>query len=267
MIKTITYIFILLKTFLNLYAQSVEIFNDDGTPCYKYTMGIDKYEGKVIKCKREGEWKEYRKGKLYTKSFYKNDKLNGTTIVYDKNGLKEREISYLNGIEHGERREYYRGKLVSIRNLNSGKREGLSLSFYSSDTTATLYKNDFALKSYYLWTKKVKKIKTERIVINDSVYIKKDYSKNGNIKLKSKMLNGFKNGEITFYHNNGNLKETSIFKKGKRNGSITLFHSDGIQCKMKGQYISNKRNGKFIYYDTKGKKIRKEYYENDIVVK
>lgn len=57
--------------------------------------------------------------------------------------------------------------------------------------------------------------------------------------------------------------ETSNYSTdGKKDGDYTETYADSKETKVKGQYSNGQKDGKWMYYDTKGKLIRQEIFEN-----
>ena len=83
---------------------------------------------------------------------------------------------------------------------------------------------------------------------------------NGNYASIQEFKNGIGEGTWINYYENGNLKEIGTYQKNKVAGPIQKFYPSG-KIKAKGNYREWRiRIGEWIYYDEKGKVIKKEDY-------
>ena len=57
------------------------------------------------------------------------------------------------------------------------------------------------------------------------------------------------------------LKSVSHFKNNEQVGEYVAYYEDG-SLREKGQYVAGKKNGKFYFYDEKGKVTKTERYKN-----
>ena len=58
------------------------------------------------------------------------------------------------------------------------------------------------------------------------------------------------------------LKEASEYKNDSRNGHFTSYYETGVK-EMEGEYLADKKTGKWSVYDKTGKLTETLFYEND----
>jgi hypothetical protein len=71
---------------------------------------------------------------------------------------------------------------------------------------------------------------------------------------------------MTEYWKNGNKKSVTYFSRRLKRYWTMTFHSNGTPA-SKGRFNGDKKKGKWVYYDTNGRKIRKERYNWDGMLK
>jgi antitoxin component YwqK of YwqJK toxin-antitoxin module len=77
----------------------------------------------------------YPNGKLFVESYYKNDKLDGSSKAYFSTGTLEASVSYKNGKLNGPAKEYYEtGKVRRSDNFVNGQMEGLTKIYNDNGT-------------------------------------------------------------------------------------------------------------------------------------
>lgn len=157
----------------SIYVEDSIIYKDQ----VPFSGCIEKYdeEGElVLKLKSkdgilEGEFIEYRSGKVYQKGNYIDNVVRGKLITYYETG-ETLGISYAdsNGFTHGEVKTYYRNQNIKkIQNYRHGFKEGVYKFYYKDgslsdsiiyekgeiiDTTFGYYKNG-KLRSLYPYSK------------------------------------------------------------------------------------------------------------------
>lgn len=130
------------------------------------------------------------------------------------------------------------------------------------------------------------------------------YTDSGQIERKEFFILNEKSGK-QYYYNDGRLNKIESYLQGKKSGREVLFNLDSIitqlleydngilinqqkinridianqkqgtwieldtnlVIRIQGNYLNNKKNGYFKYYDTKEKLIRIDLYENDVLIK
>ncbi len=88
-----------------------------------YPMGRLMFTAELANGKYNGEMRYYSwGGKLRSVSRYKDGKRDGETVLYDEDGNKKAEISYVGDVMHGAFKWYYpNGTLKGVRIMDNGK--------------------------------------------------------------------------------------------------------------------------------------------------
>ena len=84
--------------------------------------------------KLEGEVETFYKKKITAKRNYKENKLSGLALIYDKSGEITAEINYLEGEIHGSALYFSSGKLTRKANFNKGEMHGKIQQFSLTQT-------------------------------------------------------------------------------------------------------------------------------------
>ncbi len=63
------------------------------------------------------------------------------------------------------------------------------------------------------------------------------------------------------YYDNGARKANILFNEGEKEGDASFYYKTG-EIQIKGKFSSNKRQGRWLYYDENGKKIAVERYRH-----
>ena len=79
-------------------------------------------------------------------------------------------------------------------------------------------------------------------------------------------LEKFAGNVFTEFYEDGNIKSKSEMSKGIKNGKYQAFYPDG-KLQINGKFKNNKRNGTWNYFDENGKSIRKEKWKNGVLSK
>lgn len=139
---------------------------------------------------------------------------------------------------------YPDGKLESTGYIKNGKKDGI----------ASLYYPNGKLKQQGLW-------------VNDQQEgIWTFYYEDGTISSKINFFNNFQNGLSVFYFPNGSIEQETQFKGGKPHGISKSYFRDINKVKEQAEWISGKRNGITIVYDSLGNNFKEYQYLDDQLV-
>jgi len=96
--------------------------------------------GQYYKQKKVGIWKNFDPaGDILSQSFYIDDKLNGPSRIYYKDGSISEERHYKNGVEHGKHTEYHtNGKVKYEASFVDGYPDGEVVYFYETGRIQTV---------------------------------------------------------------------------------------------------------------------------------
>lgn len=240
-----------------MYFRNNEIWNrtrfdSTGTVIYKYVSdnGNGVYDFK------------YANGQTLIKQTYKGGILNGITERYLMNGTKTVETNFINGDQHGVRKEYFDedGKLASEANYAYNDRNGIT----------TVYWENGAKRS------------EEHFIDGDLYGEQKYYYSNGNLMKEGTWEAGSVNGELKLYAEDGTLEFIRYYKDGmvlgysyfdkdgkpvamipfeKASGKFTAYYQNGNKS-MEGEYVNGRFEGRVIEYFANGKIAEDENYKN-----
>jgi antitoxin component YwqK of YwqJK toxin-antitoxin module len=153
--------------------------------------------------------------------------------------------------------------------LNADHSEGIEKSFSFGKLKTEIHfkeKGKFqAAKSYD--TKTGRLIKTETIVdFKKLVGTTTTYYPNGKPKEMEHRDTSGAVDRYSAYFEGGGRRIIISYKDGKRNGLMTEYNPNGT-VKEKGNYVNDKREGVFSFYDVRGKLLVSRKFRADKVVK
>jgi antitoxin component YwqK of YwqJK toxin-antitoxin module len=246
---------------------------------HNYVNG--KLEGRVIESKiKDYDTVPY----VEIDAFYKNGKLNGKYLEYEKSGAityVKIEANYKNGILHGHYIEsvapnskdkecdYVNGELdgkwisyssfVStgigcIQYYKLGRRDSISIWYSPNGKPKTIIRynkkgEDHGLRQEFY---EDGTIKTEIDYVNDSKHGQwKEYYENGKLARLTNYANGRKHGQEKVYYINGALKRLTNFVNDEENGEETLYYETG-KIKEKKHFKMGTKTGKWTWHDEDG---------------
>ena len=96
----------------------------------------------------------YDNGKKKYDIQYKNDKIDGKTIYWDKNGNLINVVNYSNDKFHGEWIDYYKnGNMQHIINYRYGQKHGTEIWYYQSGNmkSQAIYESDIIISDLIRW--------------------------------------------------------------------------------------------------------------------
>ena len=204
--------------------------------------------------------------------------------VIAKEILNEKgEIVSVEGeIPNGLIKEYnVEGKLVSEKNYNAGKLEGVNKTFYSDETTVATVKNykngvlEGKVFEYYengnkkleanykngLLNGTLKKYSTAETLLSSANYVDgkldglyKEFFVTGKPKKEIEYYNGLKEGYSKEYFSNGTLKYQYNYSQDKLEGDSQIYYEDGSINEIR-KYQNNKLNGETKIYSNNNSEI------------
>lgn len=179
--------------------------------------------------KMDGEFSFFQHGKLFQKSHYKDDQLDGESIEYfpsgkvcqrvhfkagkitgllrrfDEQGRPELLAAYVQGELHGDMVTYENGQMQSQQHHVKGKKHGVGI-IYSPDGSPLLsaqFQND---KRH-----------------GEAVY----FGPRGVVVRREPYVEGLIHGTVQDFMPDGRLRESSQYVAGKLHGESLVFHPNG----------------------------------------
>jgi antitoxin component YwqK of YwqJK toxin-antitoxin module len=270
-----------------LNGEKLSYYNDGTTVHEKVVIKNGKADGTIVRYSSEGKI-EYEKGmkegidegpersydesgKVISEIIYKNGKAEGKSFASYNRGSSDaylRTSYYKKGILEGEYSEIYDNGTVKIKGkyLN-GQKEGVweTNKEDGSKKPTEEYKAGQVIKRITYYTDG--KVEMERNFDANGkqhgVEKKYDYE-DGSLKSELNYVHGKQVGKQVRYMNSnaGNFIETSYYNEaGKKDGEYSEIYAKNKAIKIKGQYVNDQKNGKWVYGD--GKSLYKEEnYEN-----
>jgi antitoxin component YwqK of YwqJK toxin-antitoxin module len=160
---------------------------------YEETEGV-KF---VVNCQNDtfnGEAKYYREdGYLKSVGVYYNGKSQGPCSIYDKSGVKIRDVYYNQNIPYLVSDFYPNGSLKCTYDVKNGKANGMFMSFYPN--------GQLNLKVPYE---------------NDKPHgLEESYTQDGHLISEINFYEGIRHGSCTYYDSNGDLVDIYIYSNGE----------------------------------------------------
>ncbi|MCD4772726.1 MAG: hypothetical protein K8R41_05005 [Bacteroidales bacterium] len=242
------------------------------------------------KGKKDGIRKIYREKEIINENF-KNDIKNGLTQSFYPNGKLKRSVNFIDGLEEGICKEYTKneriitlfyykkGFIIDKENINrfdqQNKKHGI-WKYYYPDGKLKLVgkykhgKKEGFFKEYSNVGDLAKAEKFTNGIIQENVAklkkldVKKDYYKNGKVKIVASYKDGVPEGIRREYSEDGTIENSYIFKngviigkgiitkKGERDGFWNEYFDNG-DTKAKGNYNKDIKTGEWKYYHKNGK--------------
>ncbi len=230
---------------------------------------------------------------IEAKELYVNDKLEGLSYYYYENGKLKEIIEYSNNKKNGEsieydkdgriitKKQYRKGVLVEREKINryneKGEKHGVWKEFYSNgrvknekpyiDGLLNGYYKEFDKSGQLIVSLRYQegKLIEEENIEEEHVEIINEYDEKGNVIYSGSFRNGNnKVGIHREYNSDGEVKNSMIFsnngvllsrgiitKEGSREGEWKDFYLSG-NIKAEGKYKNNKREGKWKFYFENG---------------
>ena len=271
-----------------LTGEKISYYGDGKTIKEKATIKNGKADGVVSNYSQTGKL-EYEKGmkegidegperrydetgKVIAETIYKNGKAEGKSFALINKGSSDaytKTAYYKNGVLDGDYSEISENGTVKVKGkyLN-GKKEGV---WEVKKTDGSLqpteeFKNGNVVKRITYFT-------------DGNVEMERNFDENGKpngIEKKYEWQTGKLKSELNYVHGKQVGKqvrymtstlddyiETSYYNEaGQKDGEYTEVYTEAPQIKVKGQYVKDKKNGKWTYGDGNGKIYKEETYDN-----
>ena len=224
---------------------------------------------------KQGSWGYYDENSLQRRSeFYNNGVLDGVFWVKDNKGRIVEEGAYLEGAKNGVWTAYYEnGRMRQAVGYSKGELDGKFESYHSN--------SNLRIQGQYLEGHEDGAWKTYLEDGSMEMIVKYSYGK----RVKEIRINGV--FEDTFP--DGRSKSEYSYKDKELDGPYRVWHDcgeyviepftdeetgeqlqqrilKGTQVKEEGEYINGKLDGPRYMYDIKGKLVKKETFENGVLV-
>lgn len=243
----------------------------NGTIVRYHSNGKKEYEASMKNGSNNGAERWFLEdGMLREETIYKDGKAEGKAFAHVNVGSSnEYKITraYKNGQLDGTYSEVYTdGQAKTTGKYANGKKEGVWEYFKANGDRAKPteeYKNDDLVKRTTYYTNG--EVEMIREMKNGRQHgIEKKYALNGDLKSEKNFVDGKQVGKQMVYmtSNQANYIETTNYNaKGKKEGEYTQVYEESKKTKVKGQYLNDQKDGKWMFYNMAGKLEKEEVYE------
>jgi antitoxin component YwqK of YwqJK toxin-antitoxin module len=233
---------------------------------HNYVNGI--LEGRAI----ESYIKDYDTVPYFeVDAFYKNGKLHGKYLKYDKMNdivYVTIEANYKNGILHGHYTESLTpyGKTKECDYVN-GELDGKWISYSKLVSTGIdciqYYKSGYR-DSICIWFLPNGKPKTimHYNKKGDEHGLRQEFYKDGTIQSEIDYVNNSKHGQWKEYYKNGKLQRLINYVNGRKQGQEKEYYEDGQLARLTN-FIRDQKNGEETLYFKSGKVKEKKFFKMD----
>lgn len=221
----------------------------------------------------------YPEGPLRQILIYENNKEEGRSTEYDRDGRIITEYVYRNGFVYSEER-------INRYDINA-KRTGVWRDLFPNGQLKEegMWLNGLRNGVFKFFDDKGKLLKLEKyedglLVIDEAATamldIRKEFYPSGKVHLEGTYRDGKRQGNFREYDEQGNeiggqlydgdikIGEGRIDSLGRRVGAWKLFHPNGV-TKAVGNYVNGKRDGAWVYFYENGKTEQKGSFKEDIL--
>jgi uncharacterized protein len=226
------------------------------------------YRGKLVEVRNysmnelDGKYFEYENGTLSLADFYEMGNNQGLYQEFHPNGKVFRNISEDGGERQGSS-DCFAPDSTWMYGTQYRNDELYSISYF--DSQGNLHANELIDNSkkgiicYYKNGKIAARVPLFNCIFNGKHAI---YYSNGQLLREISYVNDYREGQSTYYYENGKMKESCDWKNGARHGHFTSYYANG-QKEIEGNYLANKKQGKWFVYSVLGKLTETLNYEND----
>jgi len=191
---------------------------------------------------KQGFWtKKYKNGVVAYEVTFKDNKPVGDYKRYHENGKLNAFLVYDEEGKWADAKMYDdNGKLIAEGKYNGKLKEGL-----------------------WVYSNKGKKVAEETYKNGKKEGVSKSFFENGSISEEKHWNNDVENGVWRQYYPNGKKRLETRIDNGMRNSVYYLYYQNGM-LEIRGKYKNDRMEGKWIYYDKKGKVVKETKYTKGI---
>lgn len=180
------------------------------------------------------------------------------------------EGRFVNGQPAGEFRYFYpNGKIKTISVVSDNGRKAVTQSFFANGRKMASgnYINEKKDSTWQFFGENTGVLASEETYVAGKVEGKsRTFYPDGVVAEMVYYKNGIRDGLWEQYFTDGKLKLRGAFKAGEKHGPFITYHVNAKPM-ITGQYQKGLPEGVWIYFDEKGVVLKKEYFQNGILVK
>lgn len=94
--------------------------------------------------------------------------------------------------------------------------------------------------------------------------VEKEYYESGNLKSKTKIKKGLKDGKSKYFYEDGSLSAIYNYENDKKNGLYKAYHKNGELSKV-GFFKNDRLEGKVLQFADNGDTLLKHFYKDGIM--
>jgi uncharacterized protein len=212
---------------------------------------------------REGMHIEYYEGKKTEETHYSNDKRNGQSLHWNKNGQLKSSENYVDGLRDGLCKYYDKGGLLTREAYYTrGKQHGQeNIYYHSAALTKTNWYTYNQLDSSHTFYPNGK-IETTRVyrylpgfVYTEQFSTYSEYDSTGHLLLRGEYHFETKNNTWTTYYPDGKVKSQTPYSGGQIKGTYKKWYANGkplIEMECEGNQVMSQPK----IWDAKGKPLK-----------
>ena len=235
----------------------------------KYYDGSPRSEYTEVLGRRHGTYTEYHEGgggKQKKTCSYKDGRLEGEYMEWNREGAMVQKSHYKDGKREGEYVEWdCKGTMVQKAHYKEGKLEGPYHKWHSNGIVAEeanyrddrIWEGDY-IRRYYDGTLREKGVYKD----GKKSGLFTGWHLNGKVASESHHGDTGEQGERVEWHDNGIVRKRSHYKDGLQEGIETCWHRDG-EKEQEGEYRGGKREGTFTCWHPNGRKKQVIEYRAD----
>lgn len=232
----------------------------------KTILGDLEFTGQYLGGERCGEWRGYYNDgeTLSYISYYIDGELSGKYESFDSQGIKDRELFYLDGVMIKELHFDQEGKAYFTMVLDTGTVK-VQRPFANGAKQADLIYRNFKLDGPATWYYPNGKISTQGAYSNgerqgDWIW----YFDNGKTSTKRSYQLGEEHGLYQRYFENGKLRTEQNFVNGNKEGLEKQYFENG-KLDREINYVNDERHGETRYYAEDGSlQMARKYYHGKL---
>lgn len=191
-------------------------------------------------------------------------KRSGMVYSYSGEGKLNYQEEYRNGVRNGNYTSYYtNGQINGEGAFENNKREGVWNFYYPTGVLSqtAIYRNDRLEDSVVYFHKNGKRKTVSMFLHGRMAGDHLEYDTLGRITYYSHYgADSWRDSVEINYYPDGRIKNRCQMAHDDRNGAFMAWHENGKPAES-GLYRNNNRTGIWMFYDTRGKLIRKHDYD------
>ncbi|HEX6288758.1 MAG TPA: toxin-antitoxin system YwqK family antitoxin [Herpetosiphonaceae bacterium] len=202
------------------------------------------------------------RGRVISQSSYRRGKLDGTTALYDEQGMLAQQIGYRDGLLHGPMTLYAAGVKQTLVTFQHGKKHGPMIAYDKQGRPSMIshYHEDVLDGELRLYKAgSLQAVATYRGGVQHGPTIA--YHASGRESLVEEYADGVLDSESVLYSETGQVVKTAQYRQGKLEGAVIEYYPSGA-VRTHATYHDDQLDGIVYLYDDQGRLKEKTHYRN-----